>query len=89
MTAKSNKTGSQQEFKPFIKTKSPILNESLSQPNFDLFYKHPMRLKDYETNFQAYKVMSQLIDQQMKWEPKKKRPRSSVSFRRYNIGIKA
>jgi len=45
-----------------------------------------MRLKDYETNFQAYKVISELIDQQMQWEPKRKRPKSSVAFRKY-VGL--
>ena len=73
----------------FNRAKSPTLRSNFTQDSIEINYNCPMRLKDYETNFQAYRVISELIDQQMKWEPKRKRPKSSVVFRKYNYGLKA
>jgi hypothetical protein len=47
--------------------KSTTFRSNSSKENISINYDYPMRLKDYETNFQAYKLISQLIDQQMKW----------------------
>jgi hypothetical protein len=47
--------------------KSTTLRSNSSKENISINHDYPMRLKDYEANFQAYKLISGLIDQQMKW----------------------
>jgi hypothetical protein len=43
--------------------KSPTILSNFSKENIMNSFNYPMRLKDYETNFQAYKLISDLIDQ--------------------------